>query len=371
MLAPHCGFSHSCTMRVAFARISSLFPLLLALPLCLSISACDMNPIGLELDPGWQQRSVAVWRNSKPDMMALSPEGKWLYVSCETKASRNAPSLAAINLETGRQYFLIFGLMRADALKFAPDGSLWIGEEFPEGLIWRIAGIDKLPAEQTVDRLTLNVSHAAIVPFRAAGRFSHEGLTFSRDKRFAYLADEDKAGAIYRFNMKKRSLSVLDAAMTWRIVDDPDEARATARHLNAASFNRLEDMETLPDGRILLAETGTGKVLALADHGTNASIETLMYDEQIAHPDNLAWDDKRQVLWITDDDKPSSLWTWDGRISRRIALHRKAEITGVLPIDDDIYINLQGMNNGSELTVRLFEKNLPDTSTQTESATEY
>jgi secreted PhoX family phosphatase len=238
-------------------------------------------------------------------------------------------------------------------------------------LIWRIAGIDKLPAEQTVDRLTLNASHAAIVPFRAAGRFSHEGLTFSRDKRFAYLADEDKTGAIYRFNMEKRNLSVLDAAMTWRIIDDPDEARATARHLNAASFNRLEDMETLPDGRILMAETGTGKVLALSDHGTNASIETLLHDEQIAHPDNLAWDEKRQLLWITDDDKPSALWTWDGRESRRIALHRKAEITGVLPIGDDIYINLQGMKNGSELTVRLFEKNLPDASTQTESTTEY
>jgi len=315
-----------------------------------------MNPIGLELDSAWQQRSVAVWRNSKPDMMALSPEGKWLYISCETKASRNAPSLAAINLETGRQYFLIFGLMRADALKFAPDGSLWIGEEFSEGLIWRIAGIDKLPVEQTVDRLTLNASHAAIVPFRAAGRFSHEGLTFSNDKRFAYMADEDKSGAIYRFDLEKRSLSVLDIAMKWQVVDDPDEARATAHQLNAASFNRVEDMETLPDGRIVLAETGTGKVLVLYDHGAKANIETLLHDEQIVHPDNLAWDEKRQLLWITDDDKPSALWTWNGRESRRIALHHAAEITGVLPINDDIYINLQGMNNGSELTVKLTEK---------------
>jgi len=328
-----------------------------------------MNPIGLELEAGWQQRSVAVWRNSKPDMLALSPGGKWLYVSCETKANRNAPSLTAINLETGRQYFLIFGLMRADALKFAPDGSLWIGEEFPEGLIWRIPDIDKLPPEQTVDRLSLTASHASIVPFRAAGKFAHEGLTFSHDERFAYLADEHKAGGIYRLDLAARSLSVLDESLQWRKVSDPDEARATARHLQAATFNRLEDMETMPDGRILLAETGTGKVLVLSDHGTKASIETLLQDERIAHPDNLAWDEKRQLLWLTDDDKPSALWTWDGRSIHRIALHRTAEITGVLPIGDEIYINLQGGKNGSELTVRLFEKPFADT--QAESETDY
>lgn len=358
-------------MRFVTVRIPTLFSLLLILSFGISLSACDMNPTGLQVEAGWQQHSVAVWRNSNPDMLALSPNGKWLYVSCETKASQNAPSLAAINLENGKQFFLIFGLMRADALKFAPDGSLWIGEEFPEGLIWRVTDIDKLPVEQTVDRLNLNASHAAIVPFRAAGRFTHEGLTFSNDGHFAYLADEDKAGSIYRLNLAKRSLSVLDESLQWREVEDPDEARATARHLHAATFNRLEDMETLPDGRILLAETDAGKVLVLSDHGTKSSIETLLHDERIAHPDNLAWDEKRQLLWITDDGKPSGLWAWDGREVRRIALHRKAEITGVLPIGDDIYINLQGMKNGSELTVRLFERSFADTpADQAESASE-
>jgi len=337
----------------------------MVMPLILALTACDMNPIGLELAAGWQQRSVAVWRNSHPDMMALSPNGKWLYISCETDANLNAPSLVAINLETGRQHLLISGLMRSDALKFAPDGSLWIGEEFPEGLIWRVAEVDSLPAEQMVDRQKLMASHDAIEPFRAAGRFAHEGLTFSQDGRFAYLADEDKEGGIYRLTLANRSLSVLDEKLRWRHVNDPGEARAVASHLHAASFNRVEDMETLPDGRVLLAETGTGRVLALSDDGIKAAIETLLLDERIAHPDNLAWDEKRRLLWITDDDKPSALWQWDGNRLHRIALHRKAEITGVLPIGDDIYINLQN-TKGPELTVRLSEV----TNLQTGSATD-
>jgi len=315
-----------------------------------------MNPTGLEMDAGWKQRSVAVWRNSRPDMMALSPSGKWLYISCETNASMSEPSLVAINMESGRQHFLVNGLMRADALKFAPDDSLWVGEEFPEGLIWRIADVDKLPAEQTVDRLSLSTSNDAIAPFRAAGRFSHEGLSFSKDGRFAYLADEDKAGSIYRLNLADRGLSVLDEGMQWSAVQEPNEARNEASHLHAATFNRLEDMETLPDGRILLAETGTGRILALTDKGDEAGIETFLQDERILHPDNLAWDGKRRLLWITDDDKPSSLWAWDGSRARRIALHRQAEITGVLPVGDDIYINLQGNKSGPEMTVRLFER---------------
>lgn len=329
--------------------------MLLALLLCLSLVGCHMNPIGLELGAGWQDRSVAVWRNARPDMMALSPSGKWLYISCETNAG-NAPSLVAINMETGRQYYLISGLVRADGLKFAPDDSLWIGEEFSGGLIWRVTDADKLPPEQTVDRSSQTASYDAIEPFRAAGKFPHEGIAFSRDRHFAYLADENKTGGVYRLDLATRKLSVLDESKQWRLINDASDAPADARHLHALKFNRIEDMETMPDGRVLMAETGTGRILSLSDTGSKASIDTLFHDSRIAHPDNLAWDQKRHLLWITDDDKPSSLWTWDGKQARRIALHKTAEITGVLPIGDDIYINLQGNQSGPDITVRLFEK---------------
>jgi len=341
-------------MRRVFALF--LLPLL--------FSSCEMNPIGLQLETGWQAKSVAVWRNTRPDMMALSANGTWLYISCETRASVSLPSLVVINLKTGRRHVLVSGLMRADALKFAPDGSLWIGEEFPEGLIWRIADVDKLPPDQTVERLSMYVSHDAIAPYRPAGRFAHEGLTFSADQRFAYLADEDKNGAIYRLELKSRRLDVLGGNFRWHEVREPDSARAAAKQLKAASFNRLEDMETLPDGRIVMAETDAGRVLVLQDHGQHAEVSTLLKDGRIVHPDNLAWDDKRHLLWITDDSKPSALWVWDGREATRIALHRQAEITGVLPVGGDIYINLQGGKNVPELTVKLYTSEPSEFSTR-------
>ena len=329
-----------------------IFPMWLLL---LTLAACNMDAIGLKLADGWSVRSVAVWRNARPDMLALSPSGKWLYVSCETNGGLTRPSLMAIRLSDGHRQMLLSGLMRADALKFAPDGSLWIGEEFPQGLIWRIAEPDTLPVEQKVLRQQLKTTHEAVAPFLPAGRFSHEGLSFSRDGRFAYLADENPRGGIYRLTLANRRLEVLDRGMHWRFVRNPDEAPIEARKLDAAVFRRIEDMETLPDGRIVMAETDTGNVLVLQDGATSAHISTLLRDARIAHPDNLAWDARRGLLWITDDSKPSALWVWNGHAAKRIALHKTAEITGVLPLDDAVYLNLQGGEKGFELTVKLTE----------------
>jgi len=312
----------------------------------------NMDPIGLKLNSGWHARSVVVWRNAHPDMLALSPDGKWLYVSCETQASEDSPSLAVINLKTSRHQILISGLMRADGLKFAPDESLWIGEEFSQGLIWRIADADRFPIEQKVDRAQMISSHPALAPFYAAGRFSHEGIAFSRDKQFAYLADEAVKGSLYRLNLHTHHMQVLLTDAGWKAVSNPSHQ---AQQLQARTFNRIEDMETLPDGRILMAETGTGKILALNDGGKQPVIAAYLYDRRIAHPDNLAWDATRQWLWITDDSKPSALWVWNGQKLLRIATHQHAEITGVLPIGKAVYINLQHHSNGPELTLRLNE----------------
>jgi len=314
-----------------------------------------MDPIGLKLDSGWRVRSVVVWKNAHPDMLALSPKGRWLYVSCETKASEDSPSLAAIDLKKDHHMILVSGLMRADGLKFAPDGSLWIGEEFPRGLVWRIADVDHFPINQKVDRARMVSSNRALAPFHAAGRFAHGGIAFSRDKRFAYLADEAVDGSLYRLNLNTRRMEVLSGNQKWIMLSLAQSPRDQARHLQAREFNRIEDMETLPDGRIVMAETGTGRILALADTGKRPEVTTYLHDSRIAHPDNLAWDATRHGLWITDDSTPSVLWFLDGRKLKRIATHRHAEITGVLPVGNFIYLNLQEHNGGLEMTLRLSE----------------
>ncbi|MDQ6960591.1 MAG: hypothetical protein Q9M27_06120, partial [Mariprofundaceae bacterium] len=212
-----------------------------------------------------------------------------------------------------------------------------------------------LPLAQTVDRARMVSSHPAIAPFYAAGRFAHEGIAFSRDKRFAYLANETEGGALYRLNLRTRRMEVLHADKGWIIISAALDPQNQARYLQARAFNRIEDMETLPDGRVLMAETGTGRILMLDDAGEYPEITEYLRDSRIAHPDNLAWDATRKWLWITDDSTPSSLWAWDSRRLMRIATHQHAEITGVLPVESAIYLNLQGRSDGVELTLRLSE----------------
>ncbi len=317
----------------------------------LAMVACTLNASGLKLAPGWKARSIIVWREAHPDMMVLSADRRWLYVSCETEAHPRTPSLAVYDMSGGHNHVLLTGLHRADGLKLAPDGSLWLGEEFEKGLIWRIAQPDRLPYEQFVDRRAMESSHPSIAPLPAAGAFAHEGMAFSSDGRFAYLADEFEQGAVYRFALAKKQLDVL-TDKGWVRIEFPDNARLNARHLGARAFNRIEDMETLPDGRVLMSETGTGRILVLDDRGPSPVVETYLEQAGLAHPDNLAWDEQRRWLWITDDSHPSLLWLWDGRHLSEIARHDQAEITGVIVDGDNLYINLQN-HNGPELTLQL------------------
>jgi len=324
--------------------------------ICLSLllTSCTLGSIDIKLAAGWKAQSLAVWRQAHPDMLAISGNGKWLYVTGETKASMLAPSLMVIQLSNGRHQVLLNGLHRADGIKLAPDGSLWIGEEFDGGLVWRIAEPDKFPADQVIDRNSMEATHPALSAMPWAGKFSHEGIAFSNDGQYAYLADEHPEGSLYRLNLKNRQLRVLHSDEGWLPIQQAGDAREEAAKLHARRFNRLEDMETLPDGSILMAETGTGHILKLDDAGHQPGIDIWLARPEIRHPDNLAWDAERNWLWITDDDTPSRLWAWDGRDLTEIAAHERAEITGVLAHGKDIYLNLQSDQNGTtELTMKI------------------
>ncbi|MDX8390759.1 MAG: hypothetical protein R8M38_09750 [Mariprofundaceae bacterium] len=313
---------------------------------------------GLELRSGWQAEIIAECADEMPDMLLLSSDKKSLYQSCETRENMMAPSLARINLATGKREILIYGLGRADGMRFAPDGAIWLGEEQADGMVWRIENPDQLQAGQRADRHRLLSSSKQIQAKPEAGTFSHEGLAFSADGRFLYLADEWKEGALYRLNIQSKVLKVFHAKKGWLHIKRREDARVEAERLHASRFNRLEDMQRMPDGSILVTETGTGKILQIIDDANTAPIVTvLLQHPQIEHPDNLEWDVKRNWLWISDDSNPSELWAWDGKEYNRIAYHTSAEITGIESgPDGSIYFNLQHRRFAPDLTMRIFQQ---------------
>ncbi|MDX8388721.1 MAG: hypothetical protein R8M46_09370 [Ghiorsea sp.] len=322
----------------------------------LSATVSYANDSGLELSQGWKAEIITECGDDMPDMLLLSADKKSLYQSCETKENMLSPSLARIDLKTGKRDILIYGLGRADGMRFAPDGAIWLGEEQPDGLVWRIENPDALVQEQRADRHRLVSSSKFINAVVDAGRFSHEGLTFSADGQNLYLADEWKEGCLYKLNLSKRKLQVFHKDKGWLTIKNKDDARSEAERLHATWFNRLEDMELMSDGRVLISETGTGKILVLDDRKKKPTVIKFLQHADIEHPDNLEWDEKRGWLWLSDDSVPSELWTWDGKNFQRIASHSSAEITGIESgPDGTIYFNLQHRRFAPDLTMRMFQ----------------
>ena len=331
---------------------------LLLLTATLIFAASCTADSGLDLKPEWQIEVISKWQDEKPDMLVLSRDGKTLFVSCEIIVDMLAPSLVRIDLESGNRETILYGLNRGDGLKMDHRGDLWLGEEVEDGRIYKIDSPERIPAEQRVDRERLVSSHPDITPILSAGRFSHEGLTFSSDHKYLYLADEWKEGCLYRYTLATGLLEVFHSSKGWLKINTPDDSRFKAEVLHAKYFNRLEDLETLPDGRVLLAETGSnsdhGRIWVLDDRNASPTITHYFEHPDLIHPDNLEWDHKRNLLWITADNSPSILWTWDGKTFTKAASHSHAEITGVESgKDGTVYINLQHNTFGPDLTLAL------------------
>lgn len=313
---------------------------------------------GLDLAPGWQVEVISKWQDEKPDMLVFSNDSKTLFVSCETTADMLSPSLARIDLKSGERETMLYGLNRGDGLKMDQHGDLWLGEEVEDGHIYKITSPERIPAEQRSDRARLVSSHPDIAPILSAGRFSHEGLAFSLDGKHLYLADEWKEGCLYRYTLSTGLLEVFHSSKGWLKINTPDDSRFKAEVLHGKYFNRLEDLETLPDGRILLAETGSnsdhGRIWILDDRKNKPAIEHYFEHSDLIHPDNLEWDEKRNLLWITADHSPSALWRWDGKVLTQIASHSFGEITGIESSrDGSLYFNLQHNTFGPDLTLRI------------------
>jgi len=317
--------------------------------------SCSFDPIQLDLAAGWKVKSLMAWRNTNPQTIAPSKDGKWLYISIENSAGLSSPSLASIDMESGRHQTLLSGLHRAHGLKIAPDTSLWIGEQFDKGMIWRITEPNLLPNDQRIDRDSPFSSHPAITPLPDAGRFTHSDFAFSIDGRFAYMSGADQQGRLYRYELRSRSLQVLHEQQGWLVITNPESAEAEASKLGARAFNPLGGVTVLPDGLILIADPSQAQIFQLNDRGASPKLSTYLKDEQLNQPENLVWDNARQWLWISGGIKPSHLWAYHGDRLNRIATHKKARITGISIHSETLFLNLRDNAPGPEITLQLTE----------------
>ncbi|MBF0282486.1 MAG: hypothetical protein HQM07_07990 [Zetaproteobacteria bacterium] len=322
----------------------------------ITLTGCNSSQ-ALDLVDSWQSETVVNWDDARPDMLLFSADEKSLFLTFENRPNGMSPSFGKIDMATRQGSMLIYGMDRADGLKMDQTGDLWLGEESATGQIWRITNPAQLPPEQRVDGLRHVASHPSIQSELAAGIFSHEGLAFSQDFKYLYLLDEWKGGCLYRYNIKEKTLAVFHKQQGWRRVSTPDEARLKGEVLHGKMIRRGEDMETLPNGHILFTETDTGIIWELNDSGEQPTLNHYLQFPEIEHPDNLEWDASRNWLWITDDNKPSELWAYDGKQILRVASTDDGEITGVeSKSNGDLFINIQGSDFGHDRTLRLFSK---------------
>ncbi len=315
----------------------------------LLLTACKQE---FSLAPNWQSETLAEWDNPYADMMVLSDNQSHLYVNFENKGKETRPFFGVLDLESKQHRYVAKGLQRADGLKKGPQGSLWLGEEIYQGRLWRIKDLDALLAHQNPSTALPEVMQEE----KAAGRLSHEGLAFANDGRYLYRADEWEKGSLYRYELASKSLMVLGKDHHWKPIK-PQELRQQAKQQQAQTWQRIEDMETLKDGSLLMAETTTGRILRLVDHGDTATVSLFLnVSKSIPHPDNLAWDAQRQGLWITDDSSPSRLWLWQHEHGLQEIAKSQDELTGIiLDKAGNVYINIQ-RRKGHSHTLRLTQQ---------------
>lgn len=167
----------------------------------------------------------------------------------------------------------------------------------------------------------------------ALGRMVHENICFGNDSLVAYFgADMTSSGYLFKFiayqkgNFGSGNLyvlkkgSLLDSTGVWVMVPNSTQPErnnviAFCNSIGATNFDRIEDVELGPDGKIYFAATTTGRIYRLTDNDTTISQFEIYVNNQIypiqtpsgimnfswtAGTDNLAFDPEGN-LWALRD----------------------------------------------------------------------
>ena len=173
----------------------------------------------------------------------------------------------------------------------------------------------------------------------ALGRSNKENIVFLPDSVTAYFGlDDSNNGFIYKFiadqktDFSSGNLYVLVHAnintptATWVQVPnttkaDRNNSQSIANSLGARNYQRVEDVEVGPDGKIYFAATSPGRVYRFKDDGATVSEFEIYIEKQnytfatetgvgsalFEWADNLAFDAEGN-LWINADGGCSHIW---------------------------------------------------------------
>lgn len=173
---------------------------------------------------------------------------------------------------------------------------------------------------------------------RAMGAFKHENVCIASDRKTAYYGNDAENGILFKFiadeaeNLTSGTLWAMQisdfTAGTGSWIQVPNTSKTernkvieNAVNLEATVFDRIEDAEIGPDGKIYFTVTAYGKIFRFKDEGTTISefetyVDNIEYDSpspagtskaKFQSPDNLAFDTEGN-LWVNQDGGNNHIW---------------------------------------------------------------
>jgi secreted PhoX family phosphatase len=259
--------------------------------------------------------------------------GRYLYRTHEVGSNG---AVSVVDLKTGESKVLTqnAGYQGLDGLTWTPWGTLLFAEERVGGRLFEIF-LD--PKDPTV------VDHVAARP--ELGILRHEGIGVAPDGS-VFVIDEFNGGAIYKFVPTRRGdlsdgqlyalrlTGLTDAQQGWNQATYNDkvgafewvaldmslattDAKAAADAVNATEFGRPEDVQIISnvlyvantsEDRVVAIDLKSNELTSFVNAGANIPVEN--EDAGVTglnSPDNLAIGTGGQ-LWIAEDNSPSDIW---------------------------------------------------------------